>query len=211
MKVIRGEEDAKIQSLIFDNANSSTVAFFKHLAGVEKLPNHGVYALNTNADIVKYVKEHPQSVGVLGINWIAQPPGKLEADLENIKVLGIKNQKGKLGDDGYYKPTQSNLALNLYPFTRKLYCVNAQAKNAAGFEFSAFLYGERGQRLILKSGLLPEKMPSREIIIFHPAPHPKFRRVNYRLSPAPCSGGYPKSHPTRLPYPSALHRGAQGV
>lgn len=165
IKIMQGKSVEGIQSLVFDNANSSTVAYFRKLAQVDKLPEKGVYALKSNADILKYVNENPQSVGVVGISWIVGPPSSLLGYVKNIKTLGVKNQQGKPGDDAFYKPTQSNLALNLYPFTRVLYCINVQGKDAIGIGFSAFLYGERGQRLILKSGLLPDSIPSREIII----------------------------------------------
>jgi len=165
IQVMQGKEVPALPSLVFDNANSSTVAYFKKLAKIEELPSKGVYALKSNADVLKYVTEHPQSVGVLGINWIAQPTPELAPYIPKIRVLAVKNQEGKPGSDGYYKPSQSNLALNLYPFTRSLYCINVQGKKAVGFGFSAFLYGERGQRLILKSGLLPDSIPPREIII----------------------------------------------
>ncbi|MFC6103880.1 PstS family phosphate ABC transporter substrate-binding protein [Olivibacter domesticus] len=165
IKIMQGKSVEGVKSLVFDNANSSTVAYFRKLAKVDKLPERGVYALKSNADILKYVNENPQSVGVVGISWIAGPPMNLLGYVKNIKTLGVKNQQGKPGDDGFYKPTQSNLALNLYPFTRALYSINVQGKEAIGIGFSAFLYGERGQRLILKSGLLPDSIPPREIII----------------------------------------------
>jgi len=165
VQLMKGEPVEGIKALVFDNANSSTLAYFRALAGVDKLPASGVYALKGNADILKYVNENPQSVGVLGINWILQPPADVAPYVENIKLMGVKNLAGKPGDDGFYKPSQANLALNLYAFTRKLYCINVQGKEAVGMGFSAFLYGERGQRLILKSGLLPDSIPTREIII----------------------------------------------
>lgn len=165
IQLMRGENVEGGRALVFDNGNSSTVDYFRKLAGVDKLPERGVYALKTSADILRYVNENPQSVGVIGINWLVQPPSDLADYVENIRLIGVKNQKGKPGDDGYYKPSQTNLALNLYPFTRVLYCINVQGKEAVGMGFSAFLHGERGQRLILKSGLLPDSIPSREIII----------------------------------------------
>lgn len=165
IQIMEGQPVAKVKALVFDNANSSTVTYFRKLAGVDKLPDRGVYALKGNKEILKYVNENPQSIGVLGINWIMQPQSALVSYVENIKVLGVKNQQGKPGDDGYYKPTQSNLALNLYPFTRSLYSINVQGKEAVGMGFSSFLHGERGQRLILKSGLLPDSIPPREIIV----------------------------------------------
>jgi len=32
-------------------------------------------------------------------------------------------------------------------------------------EFAAFIAGDQGQRIILKSGLLPDDIPNREIVI----------------------------------------------
>ncbi|QNL51377.1 substrate-binding domain-containing protein [Olivibacter sp. SDN3] len=165
VRLMKGNDIAGVRTMVFDNSNSSTVDYFRQLAGVEKLPEQGVYAMKTSADILRYVNENPQSVGVIGVNWIVQPPNDLIDYVNNVKLMGVRNQKGKPGDDAYYKPTQTNLALNLYPFTRTLYCINVQGKKAVGMGFSAFLHGERGQRLILKAGLLPDSIPSREIII----------------------------------------------
>ena len=42
---------------------------------------------------------------------------------------------------------------------------NYQPNLGLGIGFSAFLTGDRGQRIVLKSGLVPATMPGREIII----------------------------------------------
>src|SRR5690606_16691300 len=163
-KVLRGEESS-VKSLVFDNPNSSSIRLLKELGGVEDLPQTGVYALKTNADIIRYVYENPRAIGVIGINWLLQPAGDLAAMVNEIKVLGVKNVAGGNGDDGYYYPSQDNLALDKYPLARELYVVNATGGRGLGFGFASFLGGERGQRLILKSGLLPDSIPPREIII----------------------------------------------
>lgn len=158
-------ESANGISFVFDNPNSSTVSYLKELAGVDKLPNKGFYSMKSNSEVIRYVYEHPQSVGVIGLNWLVQPSPELKPMVEKIKVLGVKNQEGLPGDDDYYTPTQSNLALKVYPLSRPLYYINVQGKRNLGMGFSSFLYGERGQRLILKSGLLPDSIPPREIYI----------------------------------------------
>src|SRR5690606_10905551 len=96
-----------LSAVVFDNPNSSTVRFLKDLAEVEELPEKNVYALGSNADVIKYIYENPQAIGVIGINWMAQPSPELVQFLEEIKILKVKNQKGKVGDDGYYEPSQS--------------------------------------------------------------------------------------------------------
>jgi phosphate transport system substrate-binding protein len=164
IKVLKGNASA-IQSLVFDNANSSTIRYFKELAGVNKLPSNGVYALKSNADVIKYVHENPGTIGVVGVNWMVQPPTELESIVGDLKILGVKNVPGQAGSDAFYKPTQNDIALGFYPLTRSLYVINCEGGAGLGTGFASFIAGERGQRVVLKSGLLPDSIPSREINI----------------------------------------------
>lgn len=155
----------KIKNLVFDNPNSSTVRYFKELAQVKNLPKSGIYALKSNPDVIKYVAANPGTVGVIGINWIQQPDASLEPAIAKLKVMGVKNLPGKTGDDNYYKPNQNDLALGFYPLIRNLYLINCEGGPGPGTGFVTFVAGERGQRIILKSGLLPDSIPPREVII----------------------------------------------
>jgi phosphate transport system substrate-binding protein len=164
IKVMKGF-DSPIQSLVFDNANSSTVRYFKELAGVSNLPAKGVYALKSNSEVIKYVHDNPGAIGVVGVNWLVQPPTELESIVGDLKILGVKNISGEAGSDAFYKPTQNDIALGLYPLTRSLYVINCEGGAGLGTGFASFIAGERGQRVVLKSGLLPDSIPSREINI----------------------------------------------
>jgi len=156
---------SNVNRLVFDNPNSSTVRFLKELAGVDSLPATGVYAMKSNSDVLKYVYETPQTMGVLGINWIVRPDSALQKYVEGVKVLGVRNQAGKPGAAGFYKPSQSNLAEGIYPLSRPVYIINAEPRKSLGMGFAAFLTGLSGQRIILKSGLMPDSLPPRELII----------------------------------------------
>jgi phosphate transport system substrate-binding protein len=164
IKVLKGS-DSSIQSLVFDNANSSTVRYFKELAGVNNLPAKGVYALKSNSEVIRYVHDNPGAIGVVGVNWMVQPPVDLENIVGDLKILGVKNLSGLAGSDGFYKPNQNDIALGLYPLTRSLYVINCEGGAGLGTGFASFLAGERGQRVVLKSGLLPDSIPSRQINI----------------------------------------------
>lgn len=155
----------KIKNLVFDNPNSSTVRFLKELSGVKDLPKSGIYALKSNPDVIRYVATNPGSIGVVGINWIVQPDEIQEAEVAKIKVMGVKNLAGKPGSDQYYKPNQNDLALGMYPLMRNLYLINCEGGSGPGTGFVTFVAGERGQRIILKSGLLPHNIPPREVIV----------------------------------------------
>jgi ABC-type phosphate transport system substrate-binding protein len=164
IQVLKGE-DSSIGSLVFDNANSSTVRYFKELAGVKELPAKGVYALRSNAEVIKYVYDNPGAIGVVGVNWIVQPPVDLEKQVASLKILGVKNLKGKPGSDMYYRPDQNDIAMEQYPLSRSLYIINCEGGPGLGTGFASFMAGERGQRIVLKSGLLPDSIPPREVNI----------------------------------------------
>jgi phosphate transport system substrate-binding protein len=153
------------RQLVFDNPNSSIVRYLMELAGISSLPAKGIYALNSNAEVIKYVHNNLGSIGVIGFNWIKQPTVELEPLVAELKVMGVKGLPGKSGSDNFYRPSQDNLALENYPLSRNLYIINCQGGGGLGLGFSAFLAGDVGQRVILKSGLLPDSMPPREIII----------------------------------------------
>jgi len=153
------------KSLVFDNPNSSTVRYLKELAGIKELPKRGVYALKSNEEVIKYVYNNPGTIGVIGINWMIQPTEELESIVDKLKIIAVKNVQGLAGSDKYYEPTQNNLALGLYPLSRELYIINCEGGPGLGTGFASFLAGERGQRIILKSGLLPDSIPTRQIII----------------------------------------------
>ena len=159
IKIMQGKSS---KNLVFDNPNSSTVRYLKELAGIKELPQRGVYALSSNSEVINYVHNNPGTIGVIGYNWMRQPTKELESIVKELKIMSVKG----LGEgDKFHKPSQNNLALGLYPLHRELYIINCQGGSGLGTGFAAFLASERGQRIILKSGLLPDSIPSREIII----------------------------------------------
>jgi phosphate transport system substrate-binding protein len=161
INILRGKSNGS-KALVFDNPNSSTVRYLKELANIDSLPEKGVYSLKSNADVIEYVYNNPNSIGVIGLNWIAQPSPELAPLVQNLVALKVQLESD---NQEAYKPTQSNLAMGLYPLARDLYLINCQGTYGLGLGFSAFLAGDRGQRLILKSGLLPDSIPTRELII----------------------------------------------
>jgi phosphate transport system substrate-binding protein len=80
-------------------------------------------------------------------------------------VLGVNNAKVDKGAKKYYKPSQSDIATGLYPLTRTLYVLNYEGRDGLGTGFANYVSAPDGQRIILKSGLLPVTIPPREIEI----------------------------------------------
>lgn len=158
---IHGKEVAKIKGLVFDNPNSSTVRYMLDLAGVNAIPEKNVFSFSTNDQVLKYVSENNGMIGVVGLNWLYDPKIEMKEIIHNINVLSVKGQDV----NEYVFPSQDNLAAGKYPLARDLYIVNCQGYSGLGMGFASFLGGERGQRIVLKSGLVPVRYPSRKIRI----------------------------------------------
>ena len=150
----------KIKGLVFDDPNSSTVRYFNELAGLSKSPSNGIYSFQTNEEVVQFVSENKDMIGIVGLNWLLQPTSAISDSRENITILSVSEGRS---DQAYY-PSQNNLAEQKYPLARDLYIVNVQGFSGLGVGFASFIAGERGQRLILKSGLLPVRIPGRKIV-----------------------------------------------
>lgn len=164
--IMRGEEVAgPFDRLVFDNPNSSTVRLLRSIAGVDSLPQRGVYALRSTFDVLKYVSENRGAIGAIGLSWIVRPDTTTKTYLSGLKVLGVRGKANGLGSGVAVKPSQSDLADSLYALARPIYIINAEPRKSLGMGFAAFLTGDVGQRVLLKAGLMPDSVPPREIII----------------------------------------------
>ncbi|NDI99403.1 phosphate ABC transporter substrate-binding protein [Flavobacterium sp. LaA7.5] len=163
LKVLKGETSDKVGKLVFDNQNSSTVQFLLKRAGITTASSKNVYSLKTNEEVIKYIHNNAGAIGIVGVNWLVQPPPQLKEYVQNIKVLAVSNSDADTGEKKYFKPSQSDIATGLYPLTRKLYVLNCQGKDGLGTGFAIYISAHEGQRIILKSGLLPVEMPTRDI------------------------------------------------
>lgn len=158
---LQGKSDSKIKGLVFDNPNSSTVRYMKDLAKVKELPKAGIFSFKTNNEVIKFVSENDGMIGVIGVNWLYQPTPDMTETIKNINILSVQGLKG----GGFYSPTQNDLGEEKYPLARDLFIINCQGYSGLGMGFASFVAGDIGQRIVLKSGLLPYKTPGRKLKI----------------------------------------------
>ncbi|MFD2582943.1 PstS family phosphate ABC transporter substrate-binding protein [Pedobacter vanadiisoli] len=159
--ILQGKKSEK--KLVFDNAYSSTFQYFKELAKINQFPATGVYSKNSSKEVIKLIAEDKNFIGILGVNWIADQNTEASQYLSQIKVLGVKNLKGEVGDDQFYKPTQDNLINGVYPFLRNINIIDCEGRDGLGTGFATWLRSQRGQLIVLKSGLGPHKLMPREL------------------------------------------------
>jgi len=153
------------KNIVFDNPNSSLVRYLKEFSGSKGFTQKNIYSLKSNKEVIKYVSEHPDAIGITGFSWLNDPDKDYADALQKVKIVGVRDDTGKSTSQVYYTPSQNTLALKQYPLTRNLYILNCTGKYGLGMEFAVFMTSDVGQRIILKSGLLPDQIPNREITI----------------------------------------------
>ena len=157
--------------VVFDKSNSSNLAFLRTKLGInqEKIP---VFAAGSNEKVVEYVRNKKGALGVIGMSWISDKDSPLAIAIrKKIRIMWVADR----GADEYFLPYQSELMNKIdtvhkklyqnYPLARKIYLVNREPGTGPATGFMNYIGSDVGQRIILKFGILPSKMPQRLIQI----------------------------------------------
>jgi phosphate transport system substrate-binding protein len=144
------------QTIVFDGLNAtSTVRFVVDsvLKG-EKFDTSVVKAAKTSKDVLEYVAESKNAIGLVGINWIGNPESPEQvAMLKKVKIAYVECILCK--DTPYVKPMQQSILTKRYPLVRGLYYINKENYNGLGTGFVNFLKNERGQLIFKRAYLGP--------------------------------------------------------
>jgi phosphate transport system substrate-binding protein len=162
---IGGNKELGEIKVVFDNPNSSTLRFIneKILEGVAISKN--IKALETNPDVLKFVTETPNAMGVIGVNWISNPydSTKLTFD-ETVRVMAV-GTTDRIDADSAYQPVPYYLNSGDYPLIRDVYLILTDLRETLPAGIVKFFAGDAGQRIILNAGLVPATRPTRVIQI----------------------------------------------
>lgn len=145
---------------VFHDANSAIVSQIMQDAEVKEVSSK-VYYASSIEEIVSYIAKNKNAIGVVGINWMVQPDEKIQQGIKELRSVWVYNDSLKQ----YFAPSQSTIADNTYPLVRTINIIDVQGKTGLGTGFASFAASDKGQRIILKSGLMPITMPKREINI----------------------------------------------
>ena len=148
--------------VVFDNRNSSTVRFATDsICGGKYLSTTEVKALRTNQQVIDYVAQTPDAIGVIGVNWLGNRSDTTNFSFrDEIRIMFVSaEQKATL--ENSYRPYQAYLYYGNYPLARPIYILLNDPRNSLPWGFASFLTSDRGQRIILKSGLVPATQPVR--------------------------------------------------
>lgn len=151
-------------TIVFDNNNSSTARYVRDslIAGNPLPPN--TFASNSHKALIDYVNQNENAIGVIGVNWISDfDDSTVIGFMNQIKVVGISRDPAPFTTDSYYQPYQAYIAQGEYPLRRYLYIISTEGRTGLGTGFASYVAGDKGQRIMLKSGLVPATMPVRVV------------------------------------------------
>ena len=153
------------KQIIFDNPNSGMVKYLKDLSGSKDLSQKNIFSLKSNKEVIEYVSEHPNAIGITDFSWLNDPDKDYAGAVDNVKIAAINDDTNKKLAGQYFAPSQTTIALKQYPLIRSLYIINCTGSMSLGKKIADFVKSERGQLIVLKSGLLPDNIPDRQIEI----------------------------------------------
>jgi phosphate transport system substrate-binding protein len=145
-------------NVVFDQPNSGMIKYLgDSLLPLPKLPPN-CFAVDSNSAVVDYVTKHPEALGLIDVSWISdEDDATTNVFRHSIKVVGM----AKTAYEDFSKPYQAYISLGKYPLKRDLYMITTETHTGLATGFSRFVASDTGQRIILKSGLVPATMPVR--------------------------------------------------
>ena len=147
-------------SVIFDHTKSGNIRYFREKFGITGELSDNFFALNSNPEVIDFISRNKNSLGIISVNWISNPNDSLSMSfIDKIRVVGVTNPG--LDQSIYYRPYQGSIYQKTYPFTREVHLLSREIFTGLGSGFIAFVTGEKGQTIVLKSGLVPATMPVR--------------------------------------------------
>jgi phosphate transport system substrate-binding protein len=152
--------------IIFDNTKSGNIRYFKELFDIKDSLSKQFFAVNNNAEVINYVSRNPDALGIISVNWISDKDDSLAMSfIKKVNIVAVSQQF--INDGSYYRPYQGFIYDKSYPFVREIYLITRETFPGLGSGFINWACAEQGQRVVLKSGLVPATMPIRLVQIKH--------------------------------------------
>lgn len=143
-------------TVVFDNAKSSTVHYVEDsILGGKAISNPHVAAVNKTAEVIKYVEQNPGAIGIIGNNWLNDKHDSTNLTFnKNIHVMSVSRIHPATPTSGR-KPYQYYIYNGEYPLIRTVYALLNDPRQGLPWGFAHFIEGPKGQRIVMKAGLLP--------------------------------------------------------
>lgn len=147
-------------SFVFNKQNTDMIA---QLLGYQNNNFTNLFSLDNTDTLVAYIAANPKAIGFMSFAELSDTDDPaVAALLKTNKILAVS----KADTNGAAIVTdlsQSTLATNKYPLLRNVTVIKGNTSELLGTGFVNFLYRSKASRIMLKAGLIPEKMTERQI------------------------------------------------
>jgi phosphate transport system substrate-binding protein len=145
--------------VVYDKPNSANYNYLTALCG-KQANNKQIFAAKSNEEVINFVKNNPNAIGVIGLNWISDDDDFDTKDfLNGIKVMAVaKDSKSE-----YFQPYNGFMYTKEYPLVRDIWMINKGKRSGLNTGFVLFMKNEIGQTIIQQAGLVPANSPVRLI------------------------------------------------
>lgn len=171
--------DTTAIKVVFDAEGSSTVSYMrdKFLPAGKKITDYiKPYAQKNNAAVFDVVKKDPDALGIISVSWLGNdlsvakniPMDERMEDYANendsintelttdVNIIKVSNPNA---DNDFspvaYKPYQLYINSGEYPLFRKVWMISTASNSTVLHSFYTFVTGFVGQKIIIKSGIMP--------------------------------------------------------
>jgi len=146
-------------SVVFDHENSGNSRYIRDsIIHGKRFPDY-CFAVNSNTQVIDFVSKNKNALGIIGVNWVSNDyDSTVVGFLNKVKVVRVSSTSGN-----YYQPYQAYMQEGYYPLCRDLYFINCEPYTGLASGFLSFVASEKGQRIILREGILPATVPTQVI------------------------------------------------
>ncbi len=147
------------QTVVMDGNNlTGVVRFLKDSLVKQQAFGKNVVSTNGSAEVIEYIKTHPEAIGFVAMNWIGDSyDPKQVQDRKLVKTALLEctlcTEKGL-----YAKPSQATISRGEYSLSLPIYFHLKENAPGLGSGLLNFMSLERGQLLFKRSFLVPAKM-----------------------------------------------------
>lgn len=153
--------------IVFDDARSGITRYCQDSVISGQKLSSNCFAVHGNAGVITRVEEDKNTIGLIGVAWISDQDDSLARGFtQRVRVASLI-PRVENPESPSMKPWQAYIALKQYPLWREVQIISREARVGLGTGFASFIASDKGQRIVLKSGLVPAKAPVRLIQINH--------------------------------------------
>ncbi|HRE10840.1 MAG TPA: substrate-binding domain-containing protein [Ignavibacteria bacterium] len=137
--------------------NASVHDIFRErvLAGAEFGANDII--CSTSSQMMREIKENVDAIGFISMAWITVSNDTLDESVKPLKIASVDPGTGAIGD--YVGLHQGYIANKTYPLVTEAFIFSTDFSMNLSVGFSSFMSSYDGQRIVLKSGLVPVTQP----------------------------------------------------